>query len=411
VFSGKVASLFDDDSAVVATTEYTGIIDWGDGKTSVAAFAISDSPYSHNLFNVTGSHVYNSTGAFSVVVTVKRLTTGNVATVTSPAYISPELHLFPATIGFPDAPISEVFSGKVASLFDDDSAEVASTEYTGIIDWGDGTTSVAAFETSDSPYSHNLFNVKGSHTYNSTGAFSVVVTVKRPTTGNVATVTSPAYIGPELHLFPATIGFPDAPISEVFSGNVASLSDDDPAVVAPTEYTGIIDWGDGKTSVATFEISDSPYSHNLFNVKGSHVYNSTGAFSVVVTVKRPTKGNVATVTSPAYISQELRLFPETIGYPDAPISEVFSGKVASLSDEDPAVVASTEYTGIIDWGDGTTSVAAFETSDSPYSHNLFNVTGSHTYNSAGAFSVVVTATRSATGNSTTVTSPANVAAQ
>jgi hypothetical protein len=103
---------------------------------------------------------------------------------------------------------------------------------------------------------------------------------------------------------PFLVPVADAPLSlncatpgvslQAFSGNVANLTDGDPA--APLgDFTATIDWGDSSSSPGTVSGSGGSYS-----VAGSHTYASTGFFNVSVHVD-DVGGSTADTTAPCTV--------------------------------------------------------------------------------------------------------------
>ena len=81
----------------------------------------------------------------------------------------------PLVTGLPVAATeSQSFSGMVATFIDTDSALMA-TDFTAIINWGDGTSASGAITASGAADNH--FIIRGSHTYATAGTYIVTVTV------------------------------------------------------------------------------------------------------------------------------------------------------------------------------------------------------------------------------------------
>ena len=154
LLSLQLASFTDSD---VADTHIASI-DWGDGATSTATVTESG-----GSGTISASHIYADDDTYTVTVTVTdsfkstetvsfTLTVDNVA----PTVLAGELQTTAGTsttlpsIHFTDPGIQDT--------------------HTASIDWGDGTTSTALVNASS-------WLVSGSHTYSSTGQFTVTVTV------------------------------------------------------------------------------------------------------------------------------------------------------------------------------------------------------------------------------------------
>jgi hypothetical protein len=165
VFLGPVASFTDPDVAATAG-EYTATIDWGDGFSSAGTV----SGPTGGPFTVSGSHTYSEEGTYTVSATITDVdfaansaTTRSVATVAD-AQLS-------ATCAAA-ASSSTSFSGAVAGLTDADPNGTVS-DYTATIDWCDISTSSGAV----SGPNGGPFTVSGSHSYATTGTFTITVSI------------------------------------------------------------------------------------------------------------------------------------------------------------------------------------------------------------------------------------------
>ena len=190
-----------------------------------------------------------------------------------------------------------------------------------------------------------------------------------------------------------------APEQSLFSGTVATFTDDNPSA-APSDFVAIIDWGDGSpTSFGTITESSG-----TFSVDGQHTYDDEGTFSVTVTITEQEPGDgFASVTDTATITDAdvLSGTPRTFA---APSGVSFTATVASFSD----ALTSAEpgdFTATINWGDATTSAGTVSGGS-----GSFQVSGTHTYASPGTYPVMVTLSDDPPGTATaTVTSTARVA--
>jgi PKD domain len=182
-----------------------------------------------------------------------------------------------------------------------------------------------------------------------------------------------------------------ATATQPFNGTVATFSSGDTGPFAVT-----INWGDGSSSSETF----SPVKGSTYDVPGAHTYAHEGTYPFSVTVVDQSDKTSASVKGTATVA-------------DAPLSaqgtnvsatagQPFSGAVATFSDADTSAVASN-FTATIDWGDGSTSPGTVVTSGTG-----FAVEGSHTWVSAGTFTVTVMIEDSG-GASAQATSSATVA--
>ena len=243
-YMGPVAEFTDPDGDT-RSTDYTFVIDWGDGTAPSTLGGIN---YSNGAFVVSGQHTAVEDGSYTVTTTIQDLVDGSTVTVTSPdtvtdAVLSGTATSFTATLGQP-------FTGVVAHIGDADPNGVVG-DYSALIDWGDGSTpSAGSFAVSG-----GTFQVSGSHTYTAVGTYSTQITIRDAggasiTLGGTATVAA------------ATAGL-TATEGADFSGPVAFFPGDSSQTL-PTSAT--INWGDGASSAGSVNGS----SADGFTVLGEH---------------------------------------------------------------------------------------------------------------------------------------------
>ena len=164
-FSGTVATFTDPDTGATAS-EYTASINWGDATTSTGTV----SGPTGGPFSVNGTHTYAEEGTYTVTVTIADTDfAANSATTRSTATVADAA--LTATCATA-ANTSTSFSGPVANLTDADPNGTVS-DYTASVDWGDASSSGG---TVTGP-SGGPFVVSGSHTYGTTGTFTITVSV------------------------------------------------------------------------------------------------------------------------------------------------------------------------------------------------------------------------------------------
>jgi hypothetical protein len=160
-FTGTVATFHDPDPTSTAG-EYSATIDWGDAHTSTGTISGTA-----GNFTVTGTHTYAEEGPpLTVTVTITDLDNApNSATATSSAKVA-------------DAPLTATglnlvsgltYTGPVAT-FKDANTGAPTTDFTATIDWGD-THSTSGTVTG----SGGNYTVNGTHTYATTGTFTIKV--------------------------------------------------------------------------------------------------------------------------------------------------------------------------------------------------------------------------------------------
>ena len=238
-------------------------IEWGDGTTSAGNVAADGA----NVI-VTGSHTYAQQGYFPTRITISD-SSGPLGQATGEAIVADtKFTLASANItAFAGVP----FTGTVATLTDLPSGDHAS-DFDVTINWGDGTSSAGTLQTT----SAGTFDVRGSHTWATTGNKSVDITV-----------TERGSASGQGHTIAITA-------NKNFSGTVAQLQLPIPGS-APGDYAATIDWGDNTQSTGTLTLQ----SDGTVILTGTHTY-ATGNQSFV-THFTVTGGPSAKVTSTAVV--------------------------------------------------------------------------------------------------------------
>jgi hypothetical protein len=158
--------------------------------------------------------------------------------------------------------------------------------------------------------------------------------------------------------------------------DVASFSDANLTDTA-SAFMATIDWGDGTTTTGTVV-----GSNGSFSVEGGHTYADEAFENASVTIVRTADSSqlVLSATVPVDDTDTLngQSAPTIVGNPNQALTNV---TVATFTDSNTANVAS-DFTTSIDWGDGTTTTGTLSGSG-----GTFTVTGSHTYTTAGDFTI------------------------
>jgi hypothetical protein len=165
-YSGTVAT-FTDPITTATTSDYAASIDWGDGSPSSPG-TISGSG---GNFTVSGAHTYAEEETSTVTVTIAGVTNAsNTATATSTANVS-DAALTASCATLPTSARS--FNGSTATFTDAASPGGTISDFSATITWGDGSTSDGTLSGPDGgPYT-----VSGSHTYATTGYFTISTTI------------------------------------------------------------------------------------------------------------------------------------------------------------------------------------------------------------------------------------------
>jgi hypothetical protein len=191
-FNGTVATFSDADTTKTPAS-FTATINWGDGTTTAGTVTGGS-----GSFTVSGQHTYGDEGSFTFTVTVTETGAGGLtASAMGTATVSETDVLSGSPVSFA-AQAGVSFTGVVAVFTDANTANVPS-DFTATIDWGDGTTTPGTVSGGG-----GTFTVSGTHTYATSGVFSVVVTLTDDPPGTAtATTTSTANVSAPLATIPA----------------------------------------------------------------------------------------------------------------------------------------------------------------------------------------------------------------
>jgi streptogramin lyase len=307
------------------------------------------------------------------------------------------------------------------------------------IDWGDGTTSAATFDSHPTnSASDSQVVVSGNHVYAHTGVFTVSVSINNgghaQSTSSTVTVVASAAITATGASASSAVGLPNTAtyVAEFTSADIHARAD---------SFTATIDWGDGVTTPAIVEpkpddfnsfFSTTPpsmfysgYVIPAFVVSGDHVYTHAGHFTPHVNII-DLAHDAAAVDSSVSVAPPETLTATSLGYnvQAFPGQQFQNTTIAHFNDSAPGLNAEA-FTATIDWGDGTTSAGTvqsyfyvddYATTDfsarpssivfpQPQPGSNFAVVGSHAYAAAGNYTIHVTIT-SLSGASTDVSSSA-----
>jgi hypothetical protein len=175
------------DAGTPAATNYTSIINWGDNSpTSSGTFTTSGS-----MVTAQGGHAYEE-GSYTVTTTFSQGTAFSVI-VSSPATVADAPLTVTATAAA--VPQGVPLSNTRLVTFTDADPIATVSDFSGTVNWGDGTTSAAVFAQPGGVGTSLV--ASGNHAYVVTGTFTVTVTIA-DVGGQTATATFTVTVSPSV---------------------------------------------------------------------------------------------------------------------------------------------------------------------------------------------------------------------
>ncbi|HEY1685258.1 MAG TPA: hypothetical protein VGG19_10880 [Tepidisphaeraceae bacterium] len=292
---------FQDVDSDSTTSDFTATIDWGDGSAESAGTLATTTGIGNN-FVVNGRHAYTKAGVYTITTIVtdvdgSKIILTDTATITDQP-VTGSVKSFSAAVGKSTGDIV------LATFTDPNPLATISDLYAflPVNGWGDGTPTTAtplAIEQLGATSSDSYFEILGSHTYASTGSFSVNISVT--TYGGVTTVltagTASVYASA---LSPTTTPNINA-TAKLSTGQVTvGTFLDTSSNAAAGDYTAVIDWGDGSpTTIGTISFTAGTDGNPAtVQILGSHTYAAYGTYTIHATASS-SDGNSVTTTATA----------------------------------------------------------------------------------------------------------------
>jgi Cadherin domain len=207
---------------------------------------------------------------------------------------------------------------------------------------------------------------------------------------STATATSTATIA-DAPLTPTPVALSGVEGTAI-AATVATFTDANPNAL-PSDFSAIINWGDGTTSAGTIVAQNG----GGFAVTGPHTYVDEGSYLTTVAIN-DVGGSTTTATSTATIADADVLSGQGVNV-GASVNQALNNIIVAKFTDAYAGSQAGDFTATINWGDGTISTGTVSGGN-----GSFAVSGSHTYTAAGQDSVTVTLAELAPGNAVGTTS-------
>ncbi len=398
---------FTDANPNAPLSDFSGTIDWGDGTTSSfdsSNVTVVSRTGTLATFNVPVDHVYAEEGNYLFAVTIRDV--GGASTVANGLAVVSDTPLVDASIPQINAVEGKPGTFQIAT-FSDLNSNAPLSDFSGTIQWGDGTTS--AFSRSNVSLvtrkpDRATFSISASHAYAEDGIYSpangtaIVVTINDVGGASITTSGTVTVTDAPLTAVAATIPA-QVEVTSFTNVVVATFTDADPGGHLG-DYSASIDWGDG-SPLTSGTVSQPGGPGTSFSVSGTHIYAGETAPGKPYKVTVQVTDSDGELSSPPAVPRATASATTKITITDAPLSgsvlpiTVFSGlsftqNVASFNDAYLGAPLTDYPSGnvTIAWGDGSSSVGGATQPGGPATP--FLVIGTHTYSAVGTYTVIVT---------------------
>jgi hypothetical protein len=288
-----ITASFTDQNAGAPGTDFTAKVQWGDNTyTLLGSGSFSSSGGGH--FSLQATHSYAVGGTYTVSVQVLDADSSSVSAS--------------ATLGVADLPLTAAHVGSFAATegastglvrvatFTDTNSLGNVYNFTATVTWGDGsTTTVTGLNGGIRSLGGGQYQVLASHTYAEEGTYSLSVQVLD--TGGASISTGATLAVADAPLSSLTLTDPNAHAGQDTGTFTVATFHDGNAAAPTTDFTAVVQWGDGSTTTLT-SAAFQPQGGGNFAVLTHHLYASAGTYTLSVQV-----GDVGA----ASISKQLRI--------------------------------------------------------------------------------------------------------
>ncbi len=408
---------FVDANQAATVADYTSgggsvVVNWGDGsapQTLPAGDLATIGTPEGVAWTINAAHTYAEEGTYAYTVTVTD--DGGASTIVSGSAIIADAALTAGVTVSRNITTGVPLSAIQVGSFTDANPTAPLTDFTGTIDWGDGSpNSIAVFHQAGGV--GTVFDVEGSHNYAKPGVYTVTTNVL-DVGGSRITLTA-TFTTTDLPVTGSTKTFTTVEGQNTGLFVLATFADPNTlATVADVQATlAVGGWGDGTPGAAGVQLvvqqtGVAPATGDpTFEILGSHIYAEETApgtpdpLSVIVTTLG---GATTTLTSPpgggvTVLDAELS---SSNGTKITGVEGINTGNVllGTFRDANQAATVADYTSGggsvTVNWGDGTpaqTLAAANLTSQGTPNGVIWSISAAHAYAEEGtnAYSVTVT---------------------
>jgi hypothetical protein len=373
---------FSDTNTSEAASNFTAVIQWGDG-TSSTILSFNGLSGGNGNFVIRSAHTYFEESNTPTVIAVTVFdATGPSASGNSPNFAVADAPLtltaVNAVAGLTEGQGTGTFT---VATFTDGNGDAPATDFTAVVQWGDGSTSTVS-GSGIVATGGGSFAVLASHTYEEANG-TLAVQVSDVGGSNVAGTHTIAVADAALSNLTIT---PIQATEAKGTGLIRVASFHDSNRLAPaTDFTATITWGDGSTSTVSGAAGNIvALSNGNFALMANHTYAEEGSFTLSVQV-RDDGGSSASA------ARGLRVADTALASLALVNPHATEGKgtgtftVATFVDKNAAAPA-TDFTAVVHWGDGTTSTVSGGGIVSE-GGGKFAVRASHTYAESGSYAL------------------------
>jgi hypothetical protein len=377
---------FTDANTGAPATDFTATITWGDGTSSTGTVVALGS----GIFGIQAGHTFAEEGGVTVTVQVLDVAGSSISGSFNATVADAPLSNL--TVNVPPSATENINTGSfTVATFTDANTNAPLTDFTAVINWGDGSTDTVSGSGIVS-VGGGTFGVLDSHTYSDTGSFSIAAKVLDVGGSSISGTSSTFTVAPS-PVEVTSVAAPPSPTEGANTGTftVATFTDSNTTETA-SNFTAVIGWGDGTTSTVT-SASGISGSNGSFTVTASHTYAEEITTPTVVSVQiLDADGANDSSISSSFTVADAALSNLTVNAPASPTEGTSTGTftVATFTDANTAAPVS-DFTAVIQWGDGGTDTLSGSSIVSE-GGGTFAVLDSHTYTTAGTFSIAAAVT-------------------